>query len=183
MAFRLRVLVLGGSWFGPCARLAAAAILAMLLWQGGEVRAGAAEVVQSDAEPQAFVQRNNTDNAVLRPARFDSASQKVGIASAPTARDEPTDSLAVRMLDWGRAILDRYGAERVLLVVVVGALVQVLCLLVLRVVGKFLGLAARVLAWGLGVAVALSLLDGGAGLPGSASESLRWLGRLVDLVA
>jgi hypothetical protein len=182
MAFRLRVPVPGGARSGARVRLAAAAVVATVVLLAGGSGAAAVGGGQTGIAPLAVLQDGTADGAVLRLTRFDPASRREAVAGAHGKQDERADSYVVRGLEWGRALFGRYGAERVLLAVVVGALVQVLCLLVLRLVGSVVRLVARVLAGALGVVVALSLLDGAGWRPAWADEALRWLGRLVDLV-
>jgi hypothetical protein len=185
MVSRRWVPVLDGARFGWWLRLAGVAVLAALLLAAGGDRTSAAEGVTPAAA--CCADRAGSVSNVARPltrARLDPASQKSVRASAPAKQDEPepADSVVTGVLDRGRALLGRYDTEQVLLAVVVGALVQIVGLVVFRAIGTFLGLVTRVLAWGLGAAVALALLNGDAGRLTEVDEAVRWLGRLSDLV-
>lgn len=183
MTSRLPVPIPGGVRFGPCVRLAAAVVLAALSLLGAGSGAGAVPVGRTDGVRVAFHRTGSADVGALRQARFDPATKKEDLPDGRTRRGEQEDSFADRAADRGRALLDRYGSETILRAVVIGALVQVLCLVLVRMVGTVLRFAARGLAWSTGVAVALYLLDGPASLPASAVEAVGWLGRLADQVA
>ena len=181
MAFRRLVPGPGGSRFAAAPRLGAAALLALFILLAGSSGAGAVGGSRSDTGLLGNLQQVDADRDVLRLTRLIQVPRKEVVADPARDRDEPATSVVERGLAWGRATLDRYGAERILLAVVVGALVQVACLLVLRLVGSVVRLATRVLAGGIGVVVALSLLDGSGWRPSWTDEALVWFDRLVDL--
>ncbi len=182
MDSRLPVPVFGGTRFGPWARLAAAVVLAALSLLGVASGADAAEIGRTAAVPIAFLRTGSTGEAELRQPRFDPAAKQDDNADERVQQSDQEDTFADRALVRGRALLDHYGSETILRAVVAGALVQILCLVLVRLVGTILRLATRVLAWSSGVAVALYLLDGPASLPVSPDEAIVWLGRLADLV-
>jgi hypothetical protein len=171
MVSRLSVPIPACPRFCPWARLVAGAVLAVLVLLGAGNAAAAVQPTRTAADTDAH-----------RPPGLDLSTKKAERPDEDTRRGESESALADRVLDRGRALLDRYGSERLLLAVVVGALVQVLCLFLVRLIGTFLRLATRGLAWSCGVAVALCLLGGSASLPVSAAEAADRFGRLADLI-
>jgi hypothetical protein len=89
---------------------------------------------------------------------------------------------AIELLRQIETTIGRYEVEQLVLAVVVGALVQVVCLVIFRVVGAVLGLAVRALAFVLGVLVALYLLDYEAHTSMAGDGVSSWLDRLIDLL-
>jgi hypothetical protein len=62
-------------------------------------------------------------------------------------------------LDQVTGIADRYGAERLLIAIAIGVVVQILALIFLRFVGFALGVLSRLIAWLVAIAVAFYVLD------------------------
>jgi hypothetical protein len=183
MSSRLLVPILGGARYGAWARLAAGAVLAVLCLLGAGSGVGAAGVGRPAALPVAFDWSDDADDDLsFRQSRLDPGAIKANTPKERVRKGAPEDAFSDRALARGRALLDRYGSETIVRAAVLGALVQVLCLVVFRLVGTFLRLATRGLAWSSGVVVALYLLDRPASLPVSGAEAIGWLSRLADLV-
>jgi hypothetical protein len=182
MASRLPVPVLDGARFGLWARLAAGVVLAALFLLGAGNADAAARPTPTAAVPGAYLRGGRADDAAPRPAPLNPAPEEGDVPDGRARRGDREDAIVDRALDRGRALLDRYGSEKLLLAVVVGALVQVVCLVFVRLVGTILRLATRGLAWSFGVAAALYLLGGQAALPVSAAEAADRVRRLADLV-
>jgi hypothetical protein len=182
MTFRLPNSVFNAARFGPRARLVAGIVLAALCLLAAVGSVDAAKSERAGNIPIAYEDSDEEDDAAPRLRRLEPATKEGSRPDGLARRSEPEDGFADRALDQGRAFLDRYGSDTLVRAVVVGALVQVLCLVFFRMVGSFLRLAARGFAMSVGVAVALYLLGGSASLPVSGGEATEWLGRLADLV-
>ena len=87
------------------------------------------------------------------------------------------DLVPYDLLERVMALIDRYGAERLLVAIAIGVSVQILALLVLRVLGAALGIIARFFTWFLAVTVALYALDANRD-----SQYGDWVSRSYDVV-
>jgi hypothetical protein len=167
---------------GRWARLVAAVVLAALCLLSAHGAGAAAGLGRPAVVPLAH-QHDRSDDASPHYTRLDPVT-KPGDRPAGGARPGgQEDTFTTRALGRGRAFLDRYGSDALVRAVLAGALVQLLCLVLFRLIGTVLRLAARGFAMAIGVAIALAVLGGPASLPMSGDEAAKWFGRLAALVA
>ena len=93
------------------------------------------------------------------------------------------DSRALQdVLEHAVAIVSRYNGKELIFALAVGFAIQITALLAFRLIGITIRVFIRFLAWVLGVATALYLLDHNVRIPVDWDQIVGWLGFALDIV-